>query len=827
MDITHGFPRQQLPFSRKTKAWGRSCVDWAGARTYYNHAPVRRGVVHMKVNYDLVNGKVHMRDVASLLNPSDSSSAFSPDRIQHYPIINKYLNELEGEAGARVFDWRAIVTNPDSISDIEEGRRRQFMESFRAVVEDGRADDLEAQRQAELMDDHYGHEWQDIREIRANEVLRHYSKEQGFKDIFLEGFKDATIVGEEIYQCDIVGGEPVLAKLNPRKLRVYKSGYSNRIEDADIIVYEDYWSPGRVIDTWYDRLKAKDVEWLESMAWAAGAGSEPLGAAGNVDDTHGFVRAEAFEGPDGVDVPSDDVLGLVVDELANFEGGMGSDLNPYDMAGNVRVLRVFWKSRRKILKVKHYDPETGDELFDFYPETYVPDEAAGEEAETFWVNEAWEGTKIGSDIYVGIGPRPVQYNTMDNPSRCHFGIVGTIYNLNEGRPYSLVDMMKPYNYLYDVIADRMTELIAVNWGNLLEMDLALVPKGWEVEKWMYFARVNKVLVKDSFREGDKGAATGKLAGGLNNASKGVVSADWGDSIQYYYGLMEQLDASMGRIIGMSQQRLGAIGTRETVGGVERSTLQSSYITDWLFQKHDDTMRRALTCFLETAKAAFRGRTKKFPYFLSDKTMRVMEVDGDQFAESDYGIVVDNSSDTQKFASRLDTLAQAAIQNGVMDFATIMKLYSSRSLSEKTRLVEDSERKMQERQLQARQEQLQAQRQAALMEQDAKLREMRNRDELNRRDNETKIKVAEINSRAEWLRLGAYADDGRDRERQAEQERRRLDEERRQFDADLGFRRDELRERMEVERKKIGLRQAGAEPRARAKADAAGTNDTKE
>jgi len=26
---------------------------------------------------------------------------------------------------------------------------------------------------------------------------------------------DALIVGEEIYQCDIVGGEPVIQKINP------------------------------------------------------------------------------------------------------------------------------------------------------------------------------------------------------------------------------------------------------------------------------------------------------------------------------------------------------------------------------------------------------------------------------------------------------------------------------------------------------------------------------------------------------------------------------------------------------------------------------------
>lgn len=41
-----------------------------------------------------------------------------------------------------------------------------------------------------------------------------------------------------------------------------------------------------------------------------------------------------------------------------------------DSHGNVRVLRVYWKSRRRVKKVKSYDPFTGEEVYNFYPETY-------------------------------------------------------------------------------------------------------------------------------------------------------------------------------------------------------------------------------------------------------------------------------------------------------------------------------------------------------------------------------------------------------------------------------------------------------------------------
>lgn len=802
MDFGTAFPCQTLPYKQKGEAWRKKCVDWGANRTYFNYSPVRMDAVRMKINYDLVNGIIHMEDVAKVLNPGDISTAFVPDKIQHYPIINSKLNTLRGEEAARVFDWKAIVTNPFSVSQIEEEKKQQFFQSIQQIVETPMEQE-QAEQQVKDTSDYYNYDWQDFREIRANELLRHYSKQQNFKKIFSDGFVDACINSIEVYGTEIVGGEPVLTKLNPIKLHVFRNGYSNKIEDADVIVYEDYWSPGRIIDTYYDELTAKQIKWLSDELPDYGYNS-PVGAAGNYNEAYPFINRSRIIGESGILVDKNSGFGEVFDELATLDGGIGSNLLPYDIAGNVRVIHVWWKSRRKIYKVKSYDPFTGEEQFDFYPETYVANEAAGEEAEALWINEAWEGTKIGEDIYVGMRPCLVQYNSLSNPSRCHFGIVGTIYNVNESNPYSLVDMMKPYNYLYDAISAKLVDLIATNWGKLLEMDLALKPKNWEVEKWMYFARTNKVLIKDSFNEGNKGAALGKLAGGLNNASKGYIDADWGDSIQNYINLLQWCKDSMSDLVGINRQREGQTYSRETVGGIERAVLQSSYITDWIFQQHDDTKRRALECFLETAKGALRGRSKKFQYILSDMSIKVMNIPGDEFCESDYGLIIDNSNDTQKLYSQIDTLAQAALQNQLLDFSTIMKLYTSVSLQEKIKLVNTAEKKMQQQQQQNAQMQ-QQQMQANLQAQQQQLQlKMEQEDKLNQRDNETKIRVAEINGKAEELRLGIYAEDNsiQIRNRELDLEQQKLKNDILEFDKELKFKDKELNQKKEIELKKI-------------------------
>lgn len=737
------FPRQMLSFKAKTKEWRKSHLLWANTKTFFNFAPIRRSMRHKMINYDLLIGKLHMEDLQMILNPDHVEAAFIPDKIQHYPVMNSKLDVLRGEENKRVFDFKVVVTNPNSISEIENNKKNALLQDLQQLIADTSMSEDEFNQRLEKLNDYYMYEWQDIREVRANALLNHYIKEYNMPVMFNQGFMDAMAVGEEIYQCDIVGGEPVIERINPLKIRVFRSGYSNKIEDADIIILEDYWSPGRVIDAYYDVLKPKDIEYLENLP-------DHLGQAvtdnmDNIDERYGFVNASMI----GDEITAVD--GSYYFDPANlFNGDITSSLLPYDLAGNVRVLRMYWKSKRAILKVKSYDPETGEEMYNFYPENYIIDKDRGEEAERFWINEAWEGTMIGDvkdGIFVNMRPRLIQYNRLSNPSRCHFGIIGSIYNLNDTRPFSLVDKMKPYNYLYDVIHDRLNKAIANNWGDILEMDLSKVPKGWTIEKWIYYAKINHLAVIDSFKEGTMGASTGKLAGALNNAGKGMISTNIGNYIQQQINLLEFIKMEMAEVAGITKQREGQVSNRETVGGVERATLQSSHITEWLFMIHDDVKRRALECFLETAKIALKGRNKKFQYILSDTSLRVMDIDGDEFAENDYGLVVDNSQGTQELQQQLDTLAQAALQTQTLSFSTITKLYTSSSLAEKQRLIEKDEKAIQERQAQAQQQQLESQERLAQMQTEQKQAELQQKEQSNIRDNETRILVAQISAQA--------------------------------------------------------------------------------
>jgi ABC-type uncharacterized transport system permease subunit len=322
---------------------------------------------------------------------------------------------------------------------------------------------------------------------------------------------------------------------------------------------------------------------------------------------------------------------------------------------------------------------------------------------------------------------------------------------------------------------------------------------------MYYAKANGLAVEDSFREGNIGAATGKLAGAMNNASNGIIDAEFGNSIQSQINLLEFIKMEMSEVAGISKQREGQISNRETVGGVERATLQSSHITEYLFTIHEDVKKRAIECFLETAKIALKGRKKKFQYILPDYSKKMIEIDGDEFAESDYGLVVDNGSSIQELSQKLDMLAQAALQNQTLSFSTIMKLYNSSSLAEKQRMVENDERKIQERNAQAQQQQLQVQQQEIQMKQDLENRKLELEDMLNQRDNETKILVAQLSAS---IKVNENDNDGI-QEPMSEEAKEKLKESIRQFNAKLAldkeklqFEKDKARTDAELKRRQI-------------------------
>jgi hypothetical protein len=767
------FPPQNIPESKKNKEWKEQCVKWAENASLLHSDLIRKNIRDQKINYDLVNGTLDMQDMMDLLNPYSLEDTYIPDNIKHYPIINSKLNVLRGEEIRRPFDFQVIVTNPTAISKMEEDKVNAVQQSLLAILQQEVQDQEEFNQKAQELAKKFA-SWQDMREIRGNFLLNHYVKELDMPLMFNQGFMDALIVGEEIYRCDIINGEPTVERLNPLKVRAFKGGSSPRIEDSDVIVIEDYWNLSKVYDTFYDDLSQADIRKLENRDTESNDNEENL---------NNFLSSLAVESIDGVLEP------------IMLDGGIPM---PYDKHNNIRVLQVYWKSRRRLKKITSIDPDTGEMVEDLMPEEYKADKENGETEKLIVVNEAWEGTLIGKDIFVNIRPRKIQYNRLSNPSKCHFGIIGSIYSINEDTPYSMVDMMKYYNYQYNLVHDKLNKLIQDNLGKVIQLDLAKVPDSWDIDKWMYYLKTAHIAVVDSFNEGNRGASLGKLSGALNNNMAGSVDMDLSGAIASHIQLLESIKAEMGEVAGISRQREGQIYNRETVGGVERSNLQSSTITEWLFSTHDNLKKRVLECFLETAKIALRGTNPKFQNILPDTSIQMMMIPGDEFAECDYGLVVDSSSATNNLNMKIDQLAQAALQTQTLSFSSIIKLYSSASIAEKINMIQQNEIEMQQAAQQRHEQEMQMQQEMQQKELEHRQLEMQLQDAINQRNNETKLKIALIQAENNHNQMVFRTDD----DAFSEEEKLTLEQKDRQFDAELDFKKKQWKEKREIELKKL-------------------------
>ena len=791
MSSKKNFPSQKLTYKKKGKAWRKDHLDWADSNSYLNNSNIRRKLKHKRINLNLYNGKLDVGDMKLILNPGGMEKYYIPDAIQHYPIVTPRVNVLVGEEKRRKFDWSVSIINPDTLSKIKEDQKKlvdqRLMEMLQSDVSD---EDLE--QELTKYADYINFDYQDIREKRANLLMKHYITKLNMKVVFQQGFKDALIMGEEIYMFDIVNGQVTFEKLNPLKVHTLRGGNSNKIEDSDVIVIDDFWSPGKIQDTYYNDLNDIETKKLDEQDFNGS----------NVDSDG---ESHAINYADGLKLLEREGMDSYMESTGIFDAKDSPGRGSYtDGNGNIRVLRMFWRSMKKVLKVEYFD-DLGKKQVKFRAEDYIVDKEMGETAKALWVPQWWKGVKIGEDTYLQIKPREIQYNRIDQPSFNSCGIVGQIYNTADEESVTLVDRAKPFQYLYDISWHRVNEALSKYMGSIVELDLAKVPTGWSVSKWLYFARKSGISVVDSFKEGQKGMAKGRLAGSEGNTTGRVLEQRVGDFIQTHIQMMEFAKAQMDEITGVSRQRLGQVENRETVGGVERAVSQSNHITEEIFTMHDYCKKRCFQILLETAKIALKGQQLKFSYIADDMTRQLAEIDGDQFAEEEYGLAVSNDDEINRMEQKLEGMVQMGLQNQMLSFSTAIKIYNSPSVREIQRLIQKDEQQMKENQAQqseAQNKQMEADRaQAMQMDENAKRIDL---EKFNRTDETTRY-IAELKAETDRLKM--------DNEERGIISAQEDNEDLAKFEAELGIKKESLdndmakhKDLMSVKNKELSLKE---------------------
>jgi len=763
-DIANAFPAQKVPDSKKSQEFFKKCADVGASMVNFDRdTGVRASRKNKVVNYNLWNDIVDTEEIQRIVNPFGIEYGKLPDNYRNMPLLNPNIMVLIGEERRRYFNPIVTVINSDAISEkmrVQSERLREFSIS---EVTNPTMSKEELESRIREIDKWQKYTYRDRRERMVSQMMEYGYRTLNLKEVFSSGFEDLVIAGEEIYVADIVAGEPILRKAHPVDIITIRSGHSNRIEDSDIIIEDIYMPIGKIIDSYHEFLKDSDIKKLEEgiNTWKS---------------AKGFMKNQLTHGHDYEDYIAQEGIGNIIHKAnKNDTFAFGGT---FDEDGNVRVTRTLWKGMRRVGIIEYFD-EDGDLQKIVVPDTIEPDESLGQTVEYKWISEWYEATRIADDIYVKMQPREIQFRKMENISDCKPGVVGIVNNVGKEQGRSIMDIGKNYQYLYNAIMHRMEQAAAKDKGKIGRLDLSMIPEGWSIDKWLYYAEMTGWAIHDPFNEGNKGAALGKLSGGMQQ-QQNTFDLEQGRFIQQQFMILEFLSNRIDNITGITPQRKGAVDNRETLGGVQMAVNKSSHITEKWFGIHDNVKLKALEAWIETCKVAWKDQKFKRSYILDDGSQAVLDFDYDKFIEAEYGIYISTASSDQEMMQHLQSLTQPFMQNGGT-FSMIMDLFRTKDPASLQRKFETYEEEIQKRQEAQAKEQMKAEqsiRQAEMQLEQAKLDLERYKADLERL---TKLDV-------EAMKQDSDIDDEK-----LELERRKLEEDIEAQKRELDLKRDQLEE----------------------------------
>jgi hypothetical protein len=699
------FPFQKRSRKQKTRSYYTECIDAADTIVGYDlDSGLRASMAEKLSNVNLINNIVDPAEVSAVINPYKIEARFD-NTYKNYPLLNSYMSVLLGEEREAKFNPLIVMSNPDLVNSKLEEISAMISQSILERVISPQFSEEEAaaeiQRQSKWMKFNY----RDRRELMASQIVHYGYANQHMKELFSKCFEDILVSGEEIIICEIVGGEPVIRKGNPLNIFTVRSGGTYRLEDSDLIIELSYVPVGQIIDEYHDELKDSEIKKLEDGYSYTNSASGKLFTRNlqNIPiDLTSWINQQGG-------------IGKVITATNNESSFFGGSFDAY---GNVRKLRVLWRGMRKVGVLEFID-EQGDIQKRYVDEDYPLNDTELENVKWIYLGEWNEGTKVGDDLYLKMGPRPVQFRNMDNPSKCHPGIVGNIFNTNDSKSLSFVSLGKPYQLTYNFFMHKLWEELKTYKGKIARISTSMIPDNFTMDQFLFYIDQFKIIFEDEFSEGKKGAALGKLAGNMNRGSGSVEIGD-PHVIQNLLGILTFLENRVQEIVGITPQRLGATESRETVGGIERSVKQSSLSTAKYFSLHEDFINRAIEAYLETAKIAWKDQKFKRQFILGDGSQVVLDYDSQQFTESEYGIYQSSSAQDKDMMQTLKSLVQPFMQNqGTLSM--VMELYRTNDPAALQRKFEAFEEQLQQQAQKNQQmviEQKQAADQAAMADKEA-------------------------------------------------------------------------------------------------------------
>tara|TARA_R110001632_G_scaffold208185_1_gene332511 strand:- start:644 stop:2857 length:2214 start_codon:yes stop_codon:yes gene_type:complete len=654
---SHKIPQQRLPLTKKTKKWREECIDAFINISKFGLSERRN---YLKSLYDYYNGEIDEQDYKYVLKPYGKSRENFPSKLRNYPIIKPIIDLLLGEKSKRPLNYTVGVNNSDSISIKEEEKRTKILKTveqmFLQQVQDPEnpLPPEQVQLPKQLVEE-FETSYRDKRAINGQHALDFIMQHQEIYDKLQKLFFHYLVSGECYTEKGVRRNEPFYDVLNPMDIDFDKDPDIDFVEDGDWSIVRKFAHASTIIDHFGDKLTDEQILELENPQQTS-------------VDSYLLYRSEAS----------------------------GTDDNIYRNR-LVESVTVYWKSRKRIGFLTYVDPMTGSpEELEVKEGFKIPEELkeAGAKVQYEWVNEVWKGTKIDGRFYVDINPLLNQRESLDNPSLCKLPVNGRKYSDINSNNISLVSLGIPYQLNYNIFKYRMELAIARSKDIVAQFDINMIPKKWDMDKFMYYVEGTGIAWVDYNKEGVQ----------LSPQHQSVLDMSI-KTVGQYISLLDSIMMEWEKISGVNRQRQGTIGQYEGKGTSQQAILQSSHITEDIFRKFAQFEQRELQGLLDYSKVAW-VTGKKASFIMPDLTTTNIDLEPLTHMESEYGVFVSNSGKDVDKLNMAKQMGQAMLQNGV-PASSILEMFDTENfagIKEKIRVAEASQKQLEEAQRKAQQEQ---------------------------------------------------------------------------------------------------------------------------
>ena len=710
------FPDQfKTEKQKRDDSWVKNTMDYFSNKAYAEYVKNRDTFVK---NYDLMKGILRREDF--LIDEPEAKSFTDmliedvelPAYVKHYSIITTPVNELVGEISKRPDTFRVKAFDDDSQAQELQFKtdtlkayvinqvKQQVMTKAAMSGQEVSMEDIEKITMEQVKDqlDSYT----SVAEKWGNHILTSQKPDFNLKEKCEDAFRDLLISAREFYHIyednSKLGFNIEVA--NPKNTwflttpdRKYISDPTGRAQGAYAAGTVEVMELSQIIESFPDITK-DEIDHLRSSLQDYGLINVRESNLGNPD---------AIPGQDSVMYDTYDPLVLqtrmiIESEMKENNDGLkdflGLTSNVSSFGYKYVVVRSYWISKKKIGKLIYTD-ELGNEQSVLVDESYKSGDMPSEiSLEWGWINQWYQGTKIGPDIYHVKPFKLLNY--------CP--IIGTTYEVKNTEARSLVDLMKPFQVIYNVCMNQLYKLLEKEVGKVQLMSLRHIPIPKDgdaqdaLDVWEMEARNRGVVFIDDSPENLKGPSSFNQFTSLDLTRT--------QEIQARYTLAQQMKIECWELIGMSKQRMGSIAASETATGTQTALSQSYSQTEPLFVAHEYVMGQLYQAIVDSALYIESSKPQStLSYITNEGESAFVQVNGSDLKLRDLKVFLTNRPEDTQMFNELRQLSQALIQNGGTLY-DVIELYSTKSMREMKKTFKD----LRDRQMEQQQQQLQLQQQ---------------------------------------------------------------------------------------------------------------------